>query len=175
MFEFEFIEFTARITGHGPFKRNEKYQLTKLNEHMRFLKYGVKQYFQRKFKSFFFSPDLKLNSNSPESFSSIQKVALPPHPFLVINTLTTAHQDEMYFTPSGLERFFYTLHFYLNESPLTGGATTFHSYGMDRRLDVVSKIDRVLLFQHRGLLHSNDDVLDEMKFTLKTDLMFKTV
>lgn len=90
----------------------------------------------------------------------------------------------MYITPSGDERSFYTLHLYLNESdphtsapqgPLKGGATTFHSYDMSRELDVVPKIGRVLLFQHRGLLHSGDDVLAGLKFTLRTDLMFRKV
>lgn len=46
--EVEFIETAARITGHGPFKRGEKYQMTRLNERMRFLKYGAGQYFRRK-------------------------------------------------------------------------------------------------------------------------------
>lgn len=85
-------------------------------------------------------------------------------------------------TPDMLERSFYTLHLYLNESDanasegaLEGGATTFHSYNMERRLDVVPKIGRVLLFQHRGLLHSGDDVTAGIKLTLRTDLMFKQV
>lgn len=35
-----------KVTGHGPFKRNETWQLTRPNERMRFLKYGKGQYFK---------------------------------------------------------------------------------------------------------------------------------
>lgn len=41
------IENAAHVTGYGPVKRGEKYQMTRLNERMRFLKYGSGQYFRR--------------------------------------------------------------------------------------------------------------------------------
>jgi hypothetical protein len=55
---------------------------------------------------------------------------------------------------------------------LKGGATTFHSYDMKRRMDVVPKAGRVLLFQHRFLLHSGDDVVKGTKLTMRTDIMY---
>ncbi len=45
--EIEFLENVARVTGNGPVKRGEKYQMSRLNERMRFLKYGPGQYFRR--------------------------------------------------------------------------------------------------------------------------------
>ena len=59
------------------------------------------------------------------------------------------------------------------ETPLKGGATTFHgpedmwtlSFGdpgpeaKRKRVDVVPKVGRVLLFQHRNMMHSGDDVV----------------
>lgn len=45
--ELQSVENSARITGNGPVKRSEKYQMTRLNERMRFLKYGSGQYFRR--------------------------------------------------------------------------------------------------------------------------------
>lgn len=88
----------------------------------------------------------------------------------------------MYITPDMKERSFYTLHLYLNEPDdnapegrLAGGATTFHSDDMETRMDVMPKTGRVLIFQHRGLLHSGDDVTAGIKMTLRTDLMFKRV
>lgn len=60
--EIEFIETAARITGNGPQKRGEKYQMTRLNERIRFLKYGAGQYFRRK------------PNNPPSPFSPIQTV-----------------------------------------------------------------------------------------------------
>jgi hypothetical protein len=63
------------------------------------------------------------------------------------------------------------------QAPLEGGATTFHSlsYLNDRRLDVVPKCGRVLLFQHRDLLHAGDDVINGTKYTLRTDIMYELV
>lgn len=34
------------------------------------------------------------------------------------------------------------------------------------------KYGRVLLFQHRFLLHSGDDVVSGTKYTMRTDIMF---
>lgn len=55
---------------------------------------------------------------------------------------------------------------------LKGGATTFHSWNMRERIDVVPKYGRVLLFQHRGLLHSGEDVVSGTKLTMRTDIMY---
>jgi hypothetical protein len=46
--EIECLEKKARITGNGPAMRAERYQMSRLNERMRFLKYGPGQYFRRK-------------------------------------------------------------------------------------------------------------------------------
>jgi hypothetical protein len=56
---------------------------------------------------------------------------------------------------------------------LQGGATPFHSMDMKRRLDVDPKVGRVLLFQHKGLLHSGDYVTAGVKYTMRTDLMYE--
>jgi hypothetical protein len=90
-----------------------------------------------------------------------------------------AHCDGTYETPDRTERSYFTLHLYLNDAegkngqePLKGGATTFHSWCMKERIDVVPKAGRVLMFQHRGLLHSGDDVISGLKLTMRTDLMY---
>ncbi|KAL9039339.1 MAG: hypothetical protein Q9180_002586 [Flavoplaca navasiana] len=92
------------------------------------------------------------------------------------------HCDGMYVTPNGNERSFYTLHLYLNDSDdatsgvqMEGGATRFHSLSWDesKYLDVKPRVGRVLIFQHRGLLHSGDDVRNGTKYTLRTDLMYE--
>ena len=77
---------------------------------------------------------------------------------------------------------FFTLHIYLNESDPNGpdgelkeGATAFHSLDMSKDYRVKPKIGRVLLFQHRRLLHSGEEVLAGKKITLRTDLMYKLV
>lgn len=99
--------------------------------------------------------------------------------FKTIPLTPAAHHDGSYVTPDGKESSFLTLHLYLNESTpenkLEGGATTFHSHDMQRFLDVDPKVGRVLIFQHRGLLHSGEDVTAGIKLTLRTDLMYKNM
>lgn len=150
--EIESLKGMARVTGNGPAMRGETWKMTRLNERMRFLKYGAGQYFKRK-----------------SYLSSSTIYALTP----------SAHNDGCYVTPDGKEISFYTLHLYLNESTptnkLQGGATTFHSYNMQRSLDVDPKVGRVLIFQHRDLLHSGADVTGGTKLTLRTDLMYGKV
>lgn len=155
------------------------WKVTKLNERMRFLKYGKGQFFRRK------NPIFMQNT------------------FKTLTDLRTAHCDGAYHVPGKDERTFYTFHFYLNDSIqelrkgkegkdlaaaiksttadntakglCEGGATTFHSDDMSRRLDVDPKAGRVLIFQHKTLLHSGDDVLDGVKYTMRTDLQFEKV
>jgi hypothetical protein len=56
---------------------------------------------------------------------------------------------------------------------LRGGATTFHSSNRQRRFDVDPKIGRVLIFQHRRLLHSGDEVSAGIKYTMRSDVLFE--
>ena len=86
--------------------------------------------------------------------------------------------DGSYVTPSGEEISFYTLHLYLNDSKddkIGGGATTFFSMNEKRKTEIKPKTGRVLIFQHRGLLHDGAEVTKGIKLTLRTDLMFKKV
>ncbi|KAL8942348.1 MAG: hypothetical protein Q9216_001730 [Gyalolechia sp. 2 TL-2023] len=89
------------------------------------------------------------------------------------------HCDGSYVTESGREISYYTLHLYLNEpgTHALGGATRFHSLSWDDKkyFDVVPQVGRVLIFQHRELLHSGDDVINGTKYTLRTDLMYSKV
>lgn len=147
------LENVPRIFGNGPTRRGEVWRMTRPNERMRFLKYVGGEYFR-------------------------------------------PHCDGSYETPDQTERSYFTLHLYLNDAggPLedelremepaerkkfeklgrVGGATRFHSVTMDksRDFDVVPKMGRILLFQHRDLLHSGDDVLQGVKYTMRTDLMY---
>jgi len=134
--ELQKFQNTPVILGPGPTKWQETWQMTRLNERMRFLKYGAMQYFY-------------------------------------------AHFDGAYETPDRTERSYFTLHLYLNDSDpegpdgeLLGGSTEFHSMNMQRSYKVKPKIGRVLIFQHRGLLHSGEEVISGTKYTLRTDIMY---
>ncbi|EME46070.1 hypothetical protein DOTSEDRAFT_70157 [Dothistroma septosporum NZE10] len=148
------LDNVPQIFGNGPQKRGEVWRFSRPNERMRFLKYVGGEYFR-------------------------------------------PHCDGSYETPDRKERSYFTLHLYLNNAGapsedgmagmdakersnfakmgLKGGATTFHSISMnrDRDFDVMPKTGRVLLFQHRDLLHSGDDVLQGTKYTMRTDLMYE--
>ncbi|KAG9661450.1 hypothetical protein KCU95_g19412, partial [Aureobasidium melanogenum] len=97
------------------------------------------------------------------------------------------HEDGVYQTADGSERSFFTFHLYLNghgeinnasatdDDTLQGGATTFHSHNMKRKYDVLPKTGRVLIFQHRNLWHSGDDVIQGVKYTMRSDILYKRV
>jgi len=44
--ELQVLEGWANVMGNGPVKRGERWRVTRLNERMRFLKYGAGQYFR---------------------------------------------------------------------------------------------------------------------------------
>lgn len=50
--EIENLKNMGRVTGIGPVKRKETWRMSRLNERMRFLKYGEGQYFRRKYSTF---------------------------------------------------------------------------------------------------------------------------
>ncbi|KAF8900894.1 hypothetical protein CPB84DRAFT_1708821 [Gymnopilus junonius] len=65
-----------------------------------------------------------------------------------------------------------TLQIYLGEDGLEGGATRIlGDHG--KYLDIEPKKGRVLIFQHRGLHHSGEDVVKGVKYTLRSDFLFR--
>jgi len=147
----------ADITGNGPVKRKETWRISRLNERLRFLKYTHGMYFRE-------------------------------------------HCDGSYVTPDGKEISYLTIHVYLNgnvanieddatehiklqkakvpidELPLQGGATRFFEpRAMMRYFDVIPETGACLVFQHRGLVHSGEDVLQGTKYTLRTDVMYEKI
>ncbi|MCJ1456904.1 hypothetical protein MMC28_007270 [Mycoblastus sanguinarius] len=141
------------ITGTASLKKSCTYRTTGLNERMRFLRYFDGNYFRR------------------ESSENIKDLFAPAD-------VDAAHFDGSYATEENGEASFITMHLYLNESDedslLEGGATTFHALDWTgRHMDVIPQVGRVLLFQQKGLLHSGADVTRGVKFTMRTDVMYK--
>jgi len=133
--ELRHIRGQPKVQGQRAVDKGVEWEFSRLNERMRFLKYGAGQYFKQ-------------------------------------------HCDGTYVTPSCEEVSFYTLHLYLNDSvaaggEVEGGATTFHSKNMKRSLNVDPKMGRVLIFQHAYLLHSGQEVQRGVKYTMRTDLMYR--
>ncbi|RYP31938.1 hypothetical protein DL767_005479 [Monosporascus sp. MG133] len=75
----------------------------------------------------------------------------------------------------------FTLHLYLNDSrqevgkeaDLVGGATSFLSGDEKKKMDVDPRAGRVLIFQHARLYHSGDDVKKGIKYTMRSDLLYR--
>lgn len=44
---------------------------------------------------------------------------------------------------------------------------------MRSKLDVDCKAGRVLIFQQKGLLHSGDEVVRGIKYTMRSDIMYE--
>lgn len=140
------VKDSIQITGQGPSKRNETWEMTRLNERLRFLRYYKGMYFRE-------------------------------------------HCDGSYVTPDGKEVSFLTVHIYLNsqsseeldpseekadrEKPLKGGATRFFGLRGDTFYDVNPAVGACLVFQHRGLYHSGEEVEQGTKYTVRTDIMYK--
>lgn len=55
---------------------------------------------------------------------------------------------------------------------LKGGSTPFYGWNRKDRLDVMPKAGRVLIFQQRDLIHSGDDVVGGVKYTMRSDILF---
>ncbi|KAF8183628.1 hypothetical protein BJ912DRAFT_1023160 [Pholiota molesta] len=65
-----------------------------------------------------------------------------------------------------------TLQIYLGEDGVEGGATRIYGY-KDRIFDVEPRKGRVLIFQQRGVYHSGEKVTKGLKYTLRSDFMFR--
>ncbi|KAI9817102.1 MAG: hypothetical protein M1827_001214 [Pycnora praestabilis] len=163
--ELDRLEQWPDVTGPGPWKRNETWAMTRLNERMRFLKYTPGNYFRR---------ELSLLTSWRKTRCSDML------------TMETGHCDGCYETPDKKERSYFTLHLYLNDSssdpegePLKGGETTFHSWHDSwedkERLDVEPKIGRVLIFQQRNLIHAGEELVSGVKYTMRTDMMYTNI
>ena len=158
------IENDTNVLGPRVWKSGQgvgqRWEFRRLNKRMRFLKYGPGQFFRRK---------CSIDFKTPLRFADIY----------------IAHCDGAYKEPGDdkIIKTHYTLHLYLNDSKATvgdkaelvGGATSFLSRDEKRKMDVDPKAGRVLIFQHRNLYHSGDDVLQGLKYTMRTDIMYELI
>lgn len=138
--------------------KDRRWRFSCVNARMRFLKYSQGQFFRRE------SLSLSLFAHS------------------CMSEQQTAHSDGAFSQEKDgkIYRTFYTLHLYLNDScaevegaELVGGATPFLSHDHTRRVDVHPRAGRVLLFQHKGLYHSGDDVVEGTKYTMRSDILYE--
>ena len=68
-----------------------------------------------------------------------------------------------------------TIQIYLGDEGVQGGATRIWGSTDHRYLDIEPKKGRVLIFQQRGIYHSGEEVTEGIKYTLRTDFMFRVM
>ncbi|KAK3500171.1 uncharacterized protein B0T23DRAFT_371687 [Neurospora hispaniola] len=129
--------------------RTGKWEFVKVNKRMRFLRYGEGQFFRAHCDS----------------------------PYRELDPINSDRINETMFT----------IHLYLNdckseappdkkdETELVGGATALLSGDEKRKYDVECKTGRVLIFQHRRVFHAGADVVKGVKYSVRTDIMYREV
>lgn len=147
------IQVPAGKTKAGLSKPASVRLATGLNERLRFLKYGPGEFFEKHCDGCFRREISNGSGGGGEEFS------------------------------------LFTLHLYLNDDDadgdtdgkgLVGGATSFFSPWNRAQSEVVKevkvkpKIGRVLIFQQADLLHSGEEVIEGLKLTMRTDIMYTT-
>ncbi|KAJ7788416.1 hypothetical protein B0H14DRAFT_2948901 [Mycena olivaceomarginata] len=95
------------------------------------------------------------------------------------------HCDGIYMDYETKQRTFYTLQFYLpsdasgsKESfvPAQGGSTRFLTRASGTKYaDVEAVPGRVLIFQHADLFHTGEEVIDGVKCTVRSDILYERV
>lgn len=66
-----------------------------------------------------------------------------------------------------------TVQIYLGEDGVKGGSTRILSKDNSKYFDVFPKTGRVLIFQQRGIWHTGEEVTEGVKYTMRTDLLFR--
>jgi hypothetical protein len=157
--DLDVAKFTDRTSVTGLLGRGKTYELSALNERLRFLRYVGGEYFRPHWDGQYEAPNgdlsfytlhLYLNGEGEQDVVELGKAEDRPG---------NVNPDP--------------------EGTLLGGATSFipipsynSGYG---QLRIFPRTGRLLIFQHSGLMHSGDPVFRGTKFTMRTDIMYREV
>lgn len=84
------------------------------------------------------------------------------------------HEDGQYVRNDGSERSYFTFHLYLG-GDAKGGATTILARKKEGDVAVEPKVGRVLVFQQKGIQHEGSELSEGVKYTMRTDIMYKPI
>lgn len=147
------IEGQLRVTGLRG--RGRVYEVSGLNERLRFLKYQGGEYFRPHWDGKYVTPDqreisyytihLYLNGDGEQDIAELKRAEQDG----------TANIDQ--------------------EGKLLGGATSFIPRFEDQsaQVRVFPRTGSILLFQQNDLLHGGDPVFRGTKYTMRTDIMYR--
>lgn len=169
------------ILGRGAVRRKEAWQLTRLNERLRFLKYTSGMYFRQHCDGSYVTEDgketsfltLHLYLNGDPTVSTDEATAkwekggreearANQGQATAATTIETTGESEV--TEEQVDSL-----------ELVGGATRFYSWREDKYFDFPPKLGSCIIFQHRNLVHSGEDVIQGTKYTMRTDIMYERV
>ncbi|KAF7172866.1 hypothetical protein CNMCM5623_004976 [Aspergillus felis] len=143
--------------------RGRAYRLSQLNERLRFLKYEGGEFFRPHWDSNYLTPD-----EEEESFYTLHLYLNGDGEQDLEELLQASKKAET--DPQGSDNMDLS-------GKLLGGATSFSaSYGEgDGIVRVFPKTGLALVFQQYHLLHAGDPVFRGVKYTLRTDMMYREV
>ncbi|GIJ88955.1 hypothetical protein Asppvi_007883 [Aspergillus pseudoviridinutans] len=143
--------------------RGRAYRLSQLNERLRFLKYEGGEFFRPHWDSNYLTPD-----EEEESFYTLHLYLNGDGEQDLEELLQASKKAET--DPQGSDNIDVS-------GKLLGGATSFSaSYGEgDGIVRVFPKTGLALVFQQYHLLHAGDPVFRGVKYTLRTDMMYREV
>ncbi|EJD44852.1 hypothetical protein AURDEDRAFT_114221 [Auricularia subglabra TFB-10046 SS5] len=162
----------SHIIGPQAVKKNQRWRFTRLNERMRFLRYEKGMFFREHCDGSYYEPKTEEKSfytlhlylnDSAEGLADQHKFSVPQQPGVLSRLASKISGSPSAQDPP------------LHMPQLSGGATTFYTDDMAEQIDVFPRAGRVLLFQHRALLHAGADVHAGVKYTMRTDLMFERI
>ncbi|KAH7633821.1 hypothetical protein B0T09DRAFT_355712 [Sordaria sp. MPI-SDFR-AT-0083] len=139
-------EQTNRLMRDG---RTGKWEFVKVNKRMRFLRYSPGQFFRAHCDSPYRELDLVNSDRINETLFTIH---------LYLNDCKSE-------APPDLK----------DQTELEGGATALLSGDEKRKYDVECKTGRVLIFQHRRVFHAGADVIKGVKYSVRTDIMYREI
>ncbi|KAF7590857.1 hypothetical protein BBP40_002326 [Aspergillus hancockii] len=143
----------------------ERYELTRLNERLRFLRYEGGEFFRPHWDGWYTTPDrtetsyytihLYLNGDGAQDLQALRRAS--DRVGRMDRSTGTVNLD-----PNG---------------KLLGGATSFIRGFVvpNEAVRVFPKAGSVLVFQQNGMLHGGDPVYSGVKYTLRTDIMYRQV
>ncbi|KAI9150626.1 hypothetical protein HJFPF1_10401 [Paramyrothecium foliicola] len=130
---------------HEALRRGGRWEYSRWNERMRFLKYTKGQFFRPHTDGAFWYED---ETGKFETHYTVQ---------LYLNDSASEASGKGH------------------DATCVGGATSFISRDRTRKVDVNPKTGSVLLFQHARLFHEGAEVKDGTKYAMRTDILYKFI
>ncbi|KAJ5734251.1 Prolyl 4-hydroxylase alpha subunit [Penicillium malachiteum] len=183
-FNIDTVHNMPTVTGLGPARRGETYQLPRINERLRFLRYEGGDYFRPHWDASYATPDgkerslftihLYLNGDGEQDMEELLpeiERADKKNAFFVrddgeVNLMDVAETQSESEAPGNDADT-------RSKETLLGGATSFSDGYRNRGVvRVFPKTGSLLIFQQRDLMHCGDDVFRGIKYTVRSDVMY---